>query len=75
VRTSGASCQYSLGGHSYDAFVSSNSPANDHVAVVFQGSFAPMNAALFAKIKALQVPDLKDMKVQSKEQHKVHLIG
>ena len=46
VLTPGASCQYSFGGHSYDAFVSSNVAVDDHVAVVFQGSFAPMNAAL-----------------------------
>ena len=66
VPTPGASCQYSFGGHSYDAFVSSNAPVNDHVAVVFQGSFAPMNAALFAKINALRVSDIDDNKVHSK---------
>lgn len=66
VPTPGATCQYSFGGHSYDAFVSSNAPVNDHVAVVFQGSFAPMNAALFAKIKALRVSDIDDHQVQSK---------
>ena len=64
----GASCQYSFGGHSYDTFVSSNVAVDDNVAVVFHGSFVPMNAALFAKIKALQVSDIKDMKVQSKLQ-------
>ena len=67
VPTPGASCQYSFGGHSYDAFVSSNVAVNDHVAVVFQGSFAPMNAALFANIKALKVSDIRDNKVQSKD--------
>lgn len=64
--TPGATCQYSFAGHSYDASVSSNAPVNDHVAVVFQGSFAPMNAALFAKIKALRVSDIDDNKVHSK---------
>ena len=63
VLTPGASCQYSFGGHSYDAIVSS---VDDNVAVVFHGSFVPMNAALFTKIKALQVSDIKDCKVPSK---------
>ena len=66
VLTPGASCQYLFGGHSYDAFVSSNVAVDDNVAVVFNSSFVPMNAALFAKIKALQMSDIKDWKVLSK---------